>query len=266
MEKFFSSGGKRIRYCDSGKGKTIVLLHGYLETSAIWDDFADRLSDSFRIIAPDIPGHGGSGMFSDVHSMELIATLIKELVVDAGTGKFFFAGHSLGGYVALAFAEMYPELLSGYCLFHSHPLADSPEALSKRKREIDIVMKGKKDIMYPDNVSRMFAASNLEKFSRQLERSKEIASSLSSEGIIAVLKGMMERPSRVEIMEKGEVPCLWVLGAMDNYIDPDIIRGKVKLPHNAEVQILSNSGHMGFIEEKEHSAEILKSFAGRLEW
>jgi hypothetical protein len=140
-------------------------------------------------------------------------------------------------------------------------LADTPEALDKRSREISLVLAGKKDLMYPDNVSRMFATSNLEKFDAALKRSKMIASSLSAEGIVAVLKGMMERPSRVSVMEKGQVPCQWILGRMDNYINCDVIRTKVKLPSNTEVAILENSGHLGFIEEEDLSVEILGSFA-----
>jgi pimeloyl-ACP methyl ester carboxylesterase len=261
MEKFFRFRNGKIFYNDTGSGKTIVLLHGYLETSEVWDSFAHKLANDFRVIVPDIPGHGKSDMFGNVHSMELIATIIKELLEDIGIKKFYMAGHSLGGYAALAFAEMYPVMLTGYCLFHSQPLADAPEAIDKREREINFVLAGKKDLMYPDNVSRMFATPNLEKFSIALQRSKKIASSISGEGIVAVLKGMIARPSRVSVMEKGLAPCLWILGRMDNYINCDVIQTKVKLPPNAEVVILEHSGHLGFIEEEELSVEILGSFA-----
>lgn len=260
MKKFFRLNGGKIFYNDIGSGETIVLLHGYLETSEIWDSFAGKLAKDFRVIVPDIPGHGKSDIFGEVTSMELIATIIKELLAGIGIKKVYLAGHSLGGYAALAFAEMYPDSLSGYCLFHSQPLADTPEALDKRSREINLVLAGKKDLMYPDNVSRMFATSNLEKFDATLQRSKQIASSLSAEGIVAVLKGMMARPSRVSVMEKGQVPCLWILGRMDNYINCDVIQTKVKLPSNAEVAILENSGHLGFIEEEDLSVKMLGDF------
>jgi pimeloyl-ACP methyl ester carboxylesterase len=261
MGKFFRFRNGKIHYNDIGSGKTIVLVHGYLETSEVWNSFAVKLAKDFRVIAPDIPGHGKSDIFEEVHSMEFIATVLKELLMELGIKKAFLAGHSLGGYASLAFTELYPEMLSGYCLFHSHPLADSPEALDKREREIRFVMAGKKDLMYPDSVFKMFATSNIRKFSAALQRSKEIASSVSGEGIIAVLRGMMARPSRVSVMERGTVPCLWILGKMDNYIDCEIIQTKVKLPSSAEVVILKNSGHLGFIEEEDLSVKILGSFA-----
>jgi len=195
--------------------------------------------------------------------MELIADAIYCLVKSLGIKKIFLTGHSLGGYVALAFAELYSEILSGYCLFHSHPFPDSEEALRKREREIKLVEAGKKDLMYPDNVSRMYAAANLQRFSEAHRRSKEIASSIPGEGIIAVLRGMMARPSRISVMESGNVPCLWILGSSDNYIDCAQIQKKVRLPGNAALVVLKNSGHMGFIEEEDKSVEVITKFVER---
>jgi homoserine acetyltransferase len=151
-------------------------------------------------------------------------------------------------------------MLSGYCLFHSQPFSDSPETLEKRKREIYLVKEGNKDLMITDNISRMFATSNLQKFSDAFQKLKEAALSIKGEGIIAVLKGMIARPSRLSVMESGKVPCLWILGSMDNYINCEQIQTKVRLPANAKVVILKESGHMGFVEEEEKSLEILTEF------
>lgn len=261
---FFLFRGVRIYYSDYGKGSAIVLLHGYLESSEIFNDFEKKLASGFRIISIDLPGHGLSDITEETHSMESLATAINQLIKSLGIKKVFMIGHSLGGYVALAFLELYPDCLSGYSLFHSHPFADSAEALDKRTREIEIVNMGKKNLMYHDNVIKMFAESNLEKFSEALQRSKEIASRINGAGIIAVLKGMMIRPSRLSVMEEGRVPCLWILGKMDNYIPCEIIQSKVKLPSNAKVVILENSGHMGFIEEEDRSVKIVKEFVSGL--
>jgi len=255
----------KIHYTDSGKGKVIVLLHGYLETSEVWRGFAGKLAEKYRVIVPDLPGHGQSDIFREMHSMEFMAEIIEELLNDLKIEKVFLTGHSLGGYVTLAFVEKFHKRLSGYCLLHSHPLADSPEAFEKRKREINMVQAGQKDLIYPDNITKMFATSNLEKNRTSLERSKKIASAIHGEGIIAILKGMMARPSRVGVMEEGEVPCLWILGAMDNYINYEEVRGKVRLPANSEILILENSGHMGFVEEEELSIKAIDTFIMKLE-
>jgi pimeloyl-ACP methyl ester carboxylesterase len=261
---FFSYKGGRISYSDSGSGEVILLLHGYLELSEVWNGFAEKLRSEFRVISVDLPGCGLSDIYGDVHSMEFMARAVRELIKSLGIKKIFITGHSLGGYVALAFLEFFPDNLSGYCLFHSQPFPDTPAALEKRRREIEIVKMGKKNLMYPDNVIRMFAPTNLETFSDALQRSKDIASRISGEGIIAVLNGMMIRPSRLSLMEEGKVPCLWILGSMDNYIPCEFIQTMVSLPANARVVVLKNSGHLGFIEEEKLAVKVVSDFVNNL--
>jgi pimeloyl-ACP methyl ester carboxylesterase len=261
---YYSYKDRKIHYTDSGSGKVIVLLHGYLESSEVWNGFSEKLTEDYRVISVDLPGHGLSAVYGEVHTMEFMAEAIKELLDHLGAGNVFMVGHSLGGYVALAFLELFPDYLSGYCLFHSQPFSDTPAATEKRRREIEIVRKGKKDLMYPDNILKMFAAQNIEKFPEALQRSKNIASQIRGEGIIAVLNGMIRRPSRLSVMEEGRVPCLWILGVMDNYIPFETIRAAVKLPENAKLVVLKNSGHIGFVEEEELSAKIVNEFLGKL--
>ena len=256
----FSYRGGEINYSDAGKGKTIVLLHGYLESSQVWNGFGVRLSEFFRVISVDLPGHGLSSVYGEVHTMEFMAEAVKEIIDSLNIKKVFLAGHSLGGYVTLAFLELFPDNLSGYCLFHSQPFADPPAVIEKRQRETALVKAGKKDLMYPDNISRMFAPPNLEIFASALEKSKNIASLLPGEGIIAMLNGMIIRPSRLDFMEEGRVPCLWILGSMDSYIPCDFIQSKVNLPPNAKLVVLENSGHLGFVEEEDKSVAVLTEF------
>lgn len=260
MKKYFEFKGGKIHYSDRGSGDTIVLLHGYLESSEVWNGFEEDLTTKFRVISIDLPGHGHSDIYGETHTMEFMATVVKGLLDSINIDKVFLTGHSLGGYVTLAFLELFPDSLSGYCLFHSQPFADPPAAIEKRRREIDIVKKGKKNLMYPDNVMRMFASSNLEEFSEALQRSNYIASQIPGEGIIAVLNGMMARPARVSVMEEGRVPCLWILGSMDNYIPYDIIQSEVRLPGNGKVLVLRESGHLGFIEEESKSVKVITDF------
>jgi len=260
MENYFYFREQRIHYFEIGKGEIILLIHGYLESALVWRNLADKLSKKFKVIAIDLPGHGQSGVFTDENSMEFMATLIKELLDFRGIDKVFLIGHSLGGYVTLAFLELFPERLSGYSLFHSHPLADSTETKEKREHEIKMFTEGKKDQIYPDSIRKMYADSNLEKFSAAVKRSMDIASQISAGGIVFVLKAMISRPSRVSLMEHGSVPCLWILGRLDNHISCDTILQKVNLPGNAEVVILENSGHLGFIEEEDLSLKAISDF------
>ena len=250
MKYYIHYNGGKIYYSDTGEGETVVLLHGYLETSDIWSGFAKKLAGKFRVIScrssrPWTFKGLQRKSYNGVYGRSCQRCFLKTLTLN----KVFLTGHSLGGYVALAFLELYPGMLKGYCLFHSHPFADRPETVEKREREIKIVRAAKKYLLYPENISQMYATENLDRFREELQRSKDIASTIRDEGIIAVLNGMMNRPSRLKVMEEGKVPCLWILGRMDNYISCDEILTKVNLPANAKVVVLDKSGHMGFVEE-----------------
>ena len=246
-----------IRFKDEGKGPVIVLLHGYLESLEIWSEFSADLAEFCRVVSIDLPGHGKSGVFGKVHTMELLAQTVKSVMDFVNTGKYFMVGHSLGGYVTLAFLELFPEYLSGLSLFHSQSLADSNETIKNRKREIKLVEAGKKDLVYTVNVPKAFATDNLEKFSEQVDNAKKIARDIPGEGIIAVLNGMIERHDRSDILARTSLPVLWILGRKDNYIPYEVIVKKVKLPKHGKLITLENSGHMGFIEEKKRSLEAI---------
>jgi pimeloyl-ACP methyl ester carboxylesterase len=110
----------------------------------------------------------------------------------------------------------------------------------------------------------MYAPGNLGIFRESIQRSKDIAATIRDEGIIAILNGMMLRPSRLKLMEAGKVPCLWILGGKDNYINFEDIQKRVSLPPNARVVVFANSGHMGFIEEQDLAVEVVSDFAERL--
>ncbi|MBN1388857.1 MAG: alpha/beta hydrolase [Bacteroidales bacterium] len=249
-----------IGYYDRGEGDVIILLHGYLESSEVWENFIPGLAESFRVISIDLPGHGRSGLFGDNHSMDFMADTVMAVMNNEGIEKAMLIGHSMGGYVSLAFIEKYPSRIYAYCLFHSHPFADTDEIIANRKREKRVVESGKKDVIYPVNIPRMFADCNTEKYYKEMEHHKEIASEISADGIIVALNGMISRPSRIKVLEKGDVPLLMILGKHDNYIPFGEVRDNIKLPFNAEIIVLEKSGHLGFVEEKEKSQEAVISF------
>src|ERR1044071_7202110 len=112
--------GAKVRYADTGKGRVVVLLHGFLESLEVWfgNGFAQELAQHFRVIAIDLPGHGKSDCVGYVHRMERMADVVKGVMDELGLRRYAMVGHSMGGYVALAFAERYKENLCGLCLFH----------------------------------------------------------------------------------------------------------------------------------------------------
>lgn len=251
--------GGKIFYTDRGEGEVIVLIHGYLETSEVWGRFANRLAKKHRIIAVDLPGNGLSSVYTQNHTMCFHAGAVLKVVNNEGIEKFSVIGHSLGGYITLSLVENHPDRLKSYVMLHSHPHADTEEVIETRLREIRVVKAGRK-VVYEMNTPKMFADDNLEIFSEDIERLKEIAKGHTAEGIVAVLKGMIQRKSRVDVMFKSDLPMLYVLGVKDNYIPYDHIISQLIMPVAGELFTLENSGHMGFLEETELLADKIEDF------
>lgn len=251
-----------ISYNISGQGKTIILLHGYLESKEIWNDFAEELAENFQVIVPDLPGHGESGLINGSLLVEKMAESVKYILNKENVSKCMLVGHSMGGYAALAFLEFYPELLNGFCLFHSSPYADTEEKKQNRDREINIIRQGKKAQVYTAHFPNTFAKENVEKYQTEINKCNEVAKNMQDMGIITALEAMKARPDRSEILKATKVPVQYIIGEKDNFVPMEILN-KLQLPDNSEVVVLENSGHMGFIEEKENALKAISGFASK---
>lgn len=264
MNKRISFKGIDVNYRDQGHGRCMVLLHGYLENGRVWDGFIQRFPEGFRIIVPDLPGHGSSGTWGRVHSMDDLASAVKAILDHENIRKVFLAGHSMGGYVTMAFAELFPAYLSAYSLVHSTPFADTDEKRENRDREISLVLCGKKRQIVLVNVPKAFATDNLEPMSKQVSLLKAMAMASPDDGVIALLNGMKERPDRVAVLQDPGIPVLLIGGMKDNYIAAEVFEKLVALAPHASVLRLENSGHQGFMEEPERVFEAMLAFLDSL--
>ncbi len=252
MKKSIKYRGTDVIYSDLGKGPCIVLLHGYLESGAIWESFTESFPGAYRFIVPDLPGHGGSGTWGRVHSMDELADAVAAILEAEEIPEVFLAGHSMGGYVTMAFAALYPEKLSAYALVHSTPFADTEEKRANRDREISLILCGKKRQIVLVNIPKAFAMDNLETMSSQVELARDIALASPDDGTIALLNGMKERPDRTRVLQDPKLPLLIIGGMKDNYIPVEVFEKLVSLAPHARVLRLEESGHMGFMEEPRH--------------
>ena len=260
-EFFTMAAGIPIHVSDTQIGnKTLVLLHGYLETLSVWDDFMLLLDKDIRVIRIDLPGHGMSGTNADINTVDFSAQVVYEALLKCGVNKCAIVGHSMGGYVALAFAANYPDAVQGLCLFHSTPNPDPEEKREGRNREIVLIREGKLSLAIAKGIPQMFAADNVPRFAEKITEIKEIAEICDPEGIIACLEGMMARPDRNTFLAGFTKPLLFVFGEKDRYISMEVAQGLAERYKQAQTLWLANSGHNGFIEEPEKAAEKLNDF------
>lgn len=262
MEKQIYNNNLKVNYRIEGAGKAIVLIHGFLETSEIWKDFSKKLSINFLVISPDLPGHGGSELYKEPYSMRKYAESVYHILKKENISKVLIIGHSMGGYVAMAFAENYMFMLSSLCLFHSSPFADSNKKKKERKETIKQIKDGNKEIICSNHAKSVFSNDNIRAFKDIILNNTKIAKSIPDSGIIASLKAMKERIDRNNILKALPVPFLYILGKKDRFI-PETILNIIDFPEETTTGILENSGHMGMFEEKEKSLKLINDFCNK---
>lgn len=261
MEKFITANNTALRVADTQKGSpAIVLLHGYLESLDIWDDFTTLLAPQYRVVAIDLPGHGISTVHGEVHTMEFLADVLKGVLDRVGIERCFVAGHSMGGYVAQAFSEKYPEVLEGLILFHSSPNPDSEEKKENRWREIELIRQDKKELLATLFAPKGFAPENRRRLGGKIREMEEQIAMTDDEGIVALLRGMMERKDMNGMLHGLKAPQLFIFGRGDEFIPVEVAETIIAAQPQAEIAWLEHSGHMGFLEEPETAASILRAF------
>lgn len=260
-EKFIMAGRTALHVCDSERGdRCVVLLHGYLESLLVWEEFVPYLYKHVRVVTLDLPGHGISVVAGEVHTMEYLADTVADGLRALGIARCTAVGHSMGGYVALALCERHPELLDGVVLLSSTPNPDTPEKAENRRREIALVKAGKKDALARVAPEAGFAEDNRTRMKDYIEDLTEQVAVTEDEGIVALLNGMIARKDRNEMLRASKVPQLFILGRKDNYIPVEAAEKMVKEHPQARIVWLENSGHMGFLEEPETTARAILDF------
>lgn len=206
-----------IFYERQGSGSTVVLLHGFLENSQMWDFFLPALTQKHTVITIDLLGHGKSGSIGYIHSMELMAEAVNEILVKEDISTATFIGHSMGGYITLAFAEKYPEIVNSLVLLNSTSEADSPERQENRDRAIKLVKQNKTGFLSMA-ICNLFADYNREKFKKDINLLKKEASEMPVQGIIATLEGMKVRKDRSMVLLDFAKPKYIIAGDSDPII------------------------------------------------
>ena len=249
-----------LNYTETGKGTALVLLHGFLENSTMWDFFVQEYSKKYRVITVDLLGHGDTGCLGYVHNMEDMADAVYAVLTELRIRKAILMGHSMGGYVALAFAELYPDVVKGIVLQNSSALADSDERKANRDRAIKAV-KQNYNAFVRMSIANLFSEDNREKFAPEIEDLRDQALKTPLQGIIAALEGMKVRKDREVLLHFSPYPILLVLGEKDQSLvytehAPQVEGTAVKLvtyPH----------GHMSHIESRDPLLkETLEFFKG----
>ena len=256
QSKFIQYKNKNIHYRIAGRGKPVVLLHGLPLDGNVWNDIAKELQNNFLLIIPYLPGSGKSEMLQGENiSIENYAEAVKAILEEEGILLCTMIGHSMGGYITLAFAKKYPELLSGFGLFHSSAFTDSEEKKQTRLKAIEFIKANGAFAFLKTLIPNLFADKNHPYIKKLVEESKNF----NAETLIQYYHAMINRPDRTEILKISK-PVLFIIGEKDTTIPLQISLQQCHLPLISHVHILQDAAHMGMIEDAEKCSNILLSF------
>jgi pimeloyl-ACP methyl ester carboxylesterase len=247
----------KISYTDAGKGTAVVLLHGFLENSTMWNYLAPVVAQKNRVICIDLLGHGQTDCLGYVHTMEDMADAVHQVLSELKIRKAVFVGHSMGGYVALAFAELYPEFMKGLVLLNSTSRADSDERITNRTRAIKAVKQNYVAAVRM-SIANLFSEENREKLIEQIEWVRDEALQTPLQGIIAAQEGMKLRKDREVLLHFAPYPIMLILGKKDPVL---IYEENLEQIEGTNVKLVTfNDGHMSHLENQAELEKVLVGF------
>ncbi len=247
----------KVNYTSTGKGPAVVLLHGFLENISMWKELVPQLSQNNRVICIDLLGHGKTESLGYIHTMEDQAEMVKFVLDQLNVNQGIFIGHSMGAYVALAFAEKYPKEIKGLVLLNSTALPDEEDKKLNRERSIQAIKQ------YPDTfvklaIPNLFSEENKTRFKPEIEVLTKEALKTPQQGIIAALEGMKIRKDRTFIYNSADYPILMIISKKDPALD---VASLYKQLEDTQVMLYEfPNGHMSYIENYPEIVDVLNNF------
>jgi len=258
---------KKIFYRIVGKGKPVLLLHGFAEDGTIWNEQADALEENFLVIIPDLPGSGQSEILPRKRTIEDYAEVVKaisdEVILKNKKGnqnQFSLIGHSMGGYITLAFAEKYPRSLNSFGLFHSSAFSDDEQKIATRKKGIEFIKKNGSEVFLKTSIANLFSVQTKKERPQLITQLINIGRNILPEALIQYYEAMIKRPDRTSVLESFPKPILFIAGKYDTAVPLEVSLRQFHLPVFSFIHILQHSAHMGMWEESKLSSSHLKDF------
>jgi 3-oxoadipate enol-lactonase len=247
-----------LAYADEGRGEALVLIHGHPLSKATWDEQAEILRGEFRVIRPDLRGLGESSVPPGPYPMERLADDLAAVLDAAGVGRATVVGHSLGGYVAMAFYRRYAERVRAIGLISSRVQSDTPEVARMRFEFADRMQSEGMEPFADFALPLFFAEQIYEARPDIVRRVRAIVASCDPRGAAEMYRGMATRPSSEDLLAKLNRPLLVVTGSADALIPPALQKYAADAVGHARYVELANCGHFPLSERPVETARALR--------
>lgn len=248
---------------EHGSGLPVVLLHGFPFSGTIWQAQTAALAADYRVIVPDLRGHGHSPAPAGTYTMDLMAHDVLTLLDARGVDRAVWVGHSMGGYVTMAALRHAPERFLGVGLVATHPHADPPEKRLQRIQSARIALETGVGDLAMSMIGILFAPE-LDRQSETVQSVYRLMGGTLAEGVAGALRGMADRPDSVETLAALHVPALVIAGEQDRIVAPDVAETMAATIPDATFVSIPNAGHMPMVEQPTATTDALRGFLARL--
>jgi pimeloyl-ACP methyl ester carboxylesterase len=252
-----------LHYEERGQGLPVILIHGFPFDHRIWSAQLETLSDAYRVIAPDLRGHGQSQAPEGDYGMETLAADVLALLDRLGVDRAVWAGHSMGGYVTMAALRQAPDRFSGVAFVATHPNADSDDKRLQRNQSAEVIaQEGIANVAF--SMMGTLFSSHVEGSSEMAQRVYDIMLNTSPVGMAGALRGMANRPASTDLVANLSVPALIIAGTEDKIISREVIEAMANSVPGSSVVWVEGVGHLPMIEKPGATTAALRQFLQKL--
>jgi len=256
-----------LSYKVYGKGTPVVLLHGYGEDSRIWENQIDYLANHCLLIVPDLPGSGKStitpkGMEEWLPNMsiETMAQCMNEILIAEKIAACIMLGHSMGGYISLAFAQWYHSKLLALGLIHSTAYADSDEKKMVRQKSIQFLEENNGHSFFKASMPNLFGKKFKETHASVIDQLIEQSKAFETKVLVGYTRAMMQRTNKTDLLHSALFPILFVAGPEDIAAPLTDIQAQATVPIKSYLEVIEGVGHMGMLEAPQEMNQHLSRF------
>jgi len=260
VDKIIYYESSPVFYRIEGDGFPVILIHGFAEDGTIWQNQIAHLAKSYKLVIPDLPGSSHSFFNAKLATVEDFADCIQRIVDEEKIATCVIIGHSLGGYVTLAFAEKYPKKLNGLGLFHSTVYGDNEEKKAARKKGIEFIKRYGAAEFIKQSVPKLFAEDFNKKHPEIVNELIDRYNNFNPGSLVSYYDAMMKRPDRTRLLKSFKKPVLFIAGEKDNAVPIEHSLQQSYLPEICYFHVLVDTAHMGMFETMNLSNEIISDF------
>jgi pimeloyl-ACP methyl ester carboxylesterase len=259
MRKSLLFRNKLLEYEIIGNGLPVMLVHGFTEDRKIWDPVLAGMENKYQWILPDLPGSGQSVYNRSLTQLADLAEALNSITGQEKIRELVLIGHSMGGYISLAFAENHPKKIRGLGLFHSTSYADSPEKKESREKNIRFIQKNGAALFVGQSLPGLFSDAFKSEHPEEISKLIDRYANFNSDSLVFYLEAMKQRPDTTHVLKSINKPVLFIMGEEDKAVPIKDALEQCHLPPISYIHILTHTAHMGMIE----NTNLCNSFIDR---